>query len=95
MAGVIASFLTLSRAWAQESKPLIRGAIRITVVAILFPSAHFAEELVTGTAHPLLSVLAGGYFPGLVTSPVAGLPGIPLLRRLALVTQGNLPRGGI
>lgn len=48
---------------------------------------------VNGVAHPLLSVLAGGYFPGLVTSPVAGLLGVLLLRRLAPLTRGNRPRG--
>ncbi|MDH4066701.1 MAG: hypothetical protein OEW19_20050 [Acidobacteriota bacterium] len=40
-----------------------------------------------GVAHPALSVLAGGYFPGLVTSPVVGLVGVVLLRRLLDVTQ--------
>lgn len=42
--------------------------------------------LANGVAHPALSVLSGGYFPGLVTSPVFGLAGVLLLRRLLLVT---------
>lgn len=152
VAAAIALFLTLSREWAHERKPLIRGAVRMAVAATLFQAAHFAEEFVTGfheqfpallglppmpirifvvfnlawlmiwslsawglaarrrvalfplwflgigsvvngVAHSLLSVLAGGYFPGLVTSPVAGFLGILLLRRLALLTRGNRPRG--
>jgi len=40
-----------------------------------------------GVAHPLLSVLAGGYFPGLVSSPVVGVLGIFLLGRLHAITR--------
>lgn len=149
-AAAIALFLTLSRDWAHEGKPLIRGAVHMAVATTLFQAVHFTEELVTGfheqfpallglppmpirvfvvfnlawlgiwslsawglsaqrrvalfplwflgigsavngVAHPLLSVLAGGYFPGLVTSPVAGFLGILLLRRLALITRGKPP----
>lgn len=43
--------------------------------------------VVNGVAHPALSILAGGYFPGLVTSPVVAVVGIVLLRRLGVVTQ--------
>jgi len=43
--------------------------------------------VVNGVAHPALSILAGGYFPGLVTSPVVGVLGIVLLRRLRVVTS--------
>lgn len=34
-------------------------------------------------AHPLFSVLTGGYFPGLVTSPLVGVVGVLILRRMA------------
>ena len=44
--------------------------------------------LVNGIAHPVLSARAGGYFPGLITSPVLGVVGFLLLRRLASVTCG-------
>jgi len=47
--------------------------------------------LVNLFAHPAISLLEGGYFPGLATSPIVGLAGILLLRRLALVT--SLDRG--
>lgn len=40
-----------------------------------------------GVAHPALSVLAGGYFPGVVSSPVVGVLGVLLLRRLLVVTH--------
>ena len=42
---------------------------------------------VNGFAHPALAALAGGYFPGLVTSPVVGVLGVVLLRRLARITE--------
>ncbi len=35
-----------------------------------------------GLAHPVLAVWAGGYFPGLVSSPLAGIAGVLLLMRL-------------
>ena len=38
-------------------------------------------------AHPLLALAATGYFPGLWSSPVCGLVGIPLLALLARVTR--------
>jgi hypothetical protein len=42
-----------------------------------------------GVAHPALSARTGGYFPGLLTSPLVGVGGLLLLRRLALVTRGR------
>jgi len=38
---------------------------------------------VNGIAHPLLALVAGGYFPGLFTSPFIGLAGLWLARRLS------------
>lgn len=38
-------------------------------------------------AHPLLALAAGGYFPGLWSSPICGLVGVPLLARLARATR--------
>ena len=35
-----------------------------------------------GIAHPILAVLARGYFPGLITSPFLGLAGLFLVRAL-------------
>jgi hypothetical protein len=50
--------------------------------------------LVNGVAHPLLSARASAYFPGLVTSPVLGIVGLVLLRRLASFTRGPAARRG-
>ncbi len=54
----------------------------------LFPLWFLAIGSITnGVAHPLLSVWAGGYFPGVLTSPVVGVLGIVLLKRLRMVTS--------
>jgi len=38
--------------------------------------------IANGLAHPLLSLMKGGYFPGLFTSPFVLIVGLALLRRL-------------
>lgn len=43
--------------------------------------------IVNGVAHPALSLVAGGYFPGLVTSPVVGVMGVMLMHRLLTITK--------
>lgn len=48
--------------------------------------------VVNGLAHPALSLRAGGYFPGLATSPLVGVLGILLLRRLGRITDGGSSR---
>jgi hypothetical protein len=56
--------------------------------AVLFPLWFLGIGCVgNGVAHPSFSVLAGGYFPGLVTSPVVAFLGVALLRSLARVTR--------
>ncbi len=40
-----------------------------------------------GVVHPLIAIRLGGYFPGLLTSPLVGVAGVVLLRRLAGVTR--------
>jgi uncharacterized protein with HXXEE motif len=45
--------------------------------------------VVNGIAHPLFSLRTGGYFPGLVTSPLVGVAGVLLLRGLSRVTDAN------
>ena len=44
-----------------------------------------------GVAHPLLAIADGGYFPGLVSSPLVGLAGVWLWLRLRDATR---PTGG-
>ena len=51
--------------------------------------------IVNGIAHPLLALGAGGYFPGLMTSPLLAIGGIVLWRRLLATTcshaAGDVP----
>ena len=42
--------------------------------------------MLNGVAHPIMAIASGGYFPGLVTSPVIGLAGLVLWRRLLRAT---------
>jgi len=52
-----------------------------------FPIWFFAiASLANGIAHPVLSIVTGGYFPGLITSPIVGLLGVLLLLRLLVLT---------
>jgi hypothetical protein len=60
------------------------GGRRLAVAALWFLAiAGIANAL----AHPALAIRAGGYFPGLVTSPLIGVAGLVLARRLAGVTR--------
>ena len=59
------------------------------------PAAFFAAwflaiaGMLNGIAHPLLAIAAGGYFPGLVTSPVIGGVSVWLWLRLRAATRPN------
>ena len=56
--------------------------------AALFPLWFLGIACIAnGVAHPLLSVLVSGYFPGLVSAPVVAVLGVLLVRRLLLVTS--------
>jgi len=70
-------------------------ALREGARAALFPAWFLALALVAnGIAHPILSVAARGYFPGLVTSPLVGVVGVMLVARLLAVTGDPRVRGG-
>lgn len=43
--------------------------------------------IANGVAHPLLAIRAGGYFPGLITSPLLLVGGILLWRRAMEITE--------
>ena len=61
----------------------------------LFPVWFLALAcLINLVAHPLLTLAAGGYFPGLWSSPICGLVGVPLLLRLNRLTETSpaMPR---
>ncbi len=47
--------------------------------------------MLNGIAHPLLAIAAGGYFPGLVSSPFIGVASVWLWLRLRRATR---PKGG-
>jgi hypothetical protein len=54
----------------------------------LFPAWFFAiAAIVNGIAHPALAIASGGYFPGLITSPVVGVLGALLWLRLQKFTR--------
>jgi hypothetical protein len=42
-----------------------------------------------GVAHPILAVVARGYFPGLITSPLLGVVGVLLWLRLQALTTSS------
>ena len=55
-----------------------------------FPVWFFAiAAIANGIAHPLLSLRVGGYFPGLLTSPILGVVGILLWSRLIAATTSR------
>lgn len=55
--------------------------------AALFPIWFLAIACVANAlAHPAFSLLSGGYFPGLITSPLVGVVGIVMLRQLSSIT---------
>jgi hypothetical protein len=67
--------------------------LRAGVGIALFPVWFLALGLAAnGVAHPVLSLLQGDYFPGLATSPFAGIFGVILLARLRVMT-GEPVRG--
>lgn len=60
------------------------------VRAAFFPVWFFAVGMVGNAIwHPLLSVTTGGYFPGLYTSPFAGIIGVMMISRLWKLTDPN------
>jgi hypothetical protein len=43
--------------------------------------------MLNGVAHPVMAITSGGYFPGLITSPIIGLAGVILWQRLQRATS--------
>ncbi len=46
-------------------------------------------SVANGLAHPAFALIAGAYFPGLVTSPLVGWCGVLLMRGMARATTAN------
>lgn len=76
-------FLTLNLSWLAVF--VLTGVglhyrIRVSFIVVYFFA--IIGGIANGLAHPLLSLMKGGYFPGLVTSPFALVVGLMLLRKL-------------
>jgi hypothetical protein len=69
--------------WFASSFAL-RASHRPAFLAAWFFAIAMAAN---GVAHPVLALAAGGYFPGLVTSPAVGAVGLLLLSRLSRITE--------
>ncbi len=70
-------------------------ALMARVSAALFPLWFLAVASVSNALlHPALAIATGGYFPGVLTSPVVGVAGLFLLGGLARITgpRGSAPR---
>jgi hypothetical protein len=77
--------LTWLSVWILSAIGLQRG-YRVA----LFPAWFFAiAAIANGIAHPLLAVVARGYFPGLITSPIVGVLGVLLWQRLQALTRSS------
>lgn len=77
-------FVVFNMAWIAAWSLAIAGAVTRRAS---FPAGWLIWFLAiaaagNGIAHPVLAIVGGGYFPGLVTSPVLGVTGIFLVRAL-------------
>ena len=79
-------FVWFNLAWLGIWALSAWGLARRRQVA-LFPLWFLGiASVANGLAHPLLALNAGGYFPGLATSPLVAAVGALLLARLSRVT---------
>ncbi|GLQ46326.1 hypothetical protein GCM10007862_13770 [Dyella lipolytica] len=62
----------------------LRAGYRVAMFPIWFFTISCLVNLI---AHPILSLAVGGYFPGLLTSPLVGLFGVWLVMRLIALTR--------
>lgn len=80
-------FVTFNLAWFAVWATAAFG-LRAGYRMAYFPVWFFAiAMMVNGVAHPMLAVRAGGYFPGLITSPLVGIVGVLLWFRLLALTE--------
>ena len=80
-------FLAFNLTWLAVWITSANG-LRAAHAAAFFPAWFLAiAAIANGVAHPLLALRAGGYFPGLVTSPLLAVGGILLWRRLMAITE--------
>jgi hypothetical protein len=79
-------FVPLNLAWIAiwlVSVPYLRLGRKPAFFAAWFIAIG---GMLNGVAHPMMAIASGGYFPGLVTSPVIGLAGGILWQRLQRAT---------
>lgn len=75
--------------WSWAAARLVSGSHLVG-----FPAWFLATAaMLNGAAHPLLAAHVGGYFPGLATSPVLGVAGLWLWRRLWCLTESRVAEG--
>ena len=77
----MSAFLAFNLAWVLIWIAGTRAHHSHRSVLALFWFLGLASSL-NALAHPLLSLRVAGYFPGLITSPLVGVIGIMLTRRL-------------
>jgi protein-S-isoprenylcysteine O-methyltransferase Ste14 len=80
-------FLALNLTWLAISTIAIFG-LRAGYRLAFFPAWFLAiVSVANGVVHPLLALRTGGYFPGLVTSPLLAVGGVVLWRKLMTNTE--------
>jgi hypothetical protein len=82
-------FVVFNSAWLAiwiAAIPAIRSPRPVAFFAAWFLAI---AGMLNGVAHPLLAIVRGGYFPGLVSSPVSGLASLWLWLRLRRATESR------
>ena len=80
-------FVPFNLAWIViwiVSIPFLRRGRRPAFFAAWFIAIG---GMLNGLAHPMMAFASGGYFPGLITSPIIGLAGVILWQRLHRATS--------
>lgn len=84
-------FVPFNLAWIAiwiVSIPFLRLGRRAAFFAAWFIAI---SGMLNGVAHPMMAIASGGYFPGLITSPVIGIAAVILWQRLQRATSKIAP----
>ncbi len=84
-------FIAFNLGWIAiwiVSVPFVRLGRRPAFFAAWFLAIAGA---LNGVAHPMMAIESGGYFPGLITSPIIGIAGVILWHRLQRATSTPAP----
>lgn len=88
----ISSFVIFNLIWIGIWVASIPG-LRSSHAAAFFAAWFLAiAGTINGIAHPLLAIAAGGYFPGLVSSPFVGVASIWLGLQLFRATENTVAK---